>query len=100
VEIGGYEFVAPPGRSFNRVYRVNRATGEVNACQFEHGTGPGVTRCFPSGIGAGPQAAGDYGLVASNLQHEGGLFRVNRKTGAMSVCYVQNERTVCTEFAR
>ena len=41
----------------------------------------GVTLCFNSGEGAGLQAQGDYGLVASRLKEEGGIFRFNRRTG-------------------
>ena len=93
----GYEFAAPPATNADVVYRVDRATGEVGACVFS-AKGPtiGSTVCFPAGEGAGPQASGDYGLIASNSATANGLFRVNRNTGEMSVCYVLNERVVCT----
>ena len=97
---GEYEFEAPPGDNFNRVYRVNRTTGQVTACQYQQGPGVGVTLCFNSGEGAGPQAQGDYGLVASRLKEEGGIFRFNRRTGEMSICFVLNNLAVCTPPGR
>ena len=50
---GNYSFVAAPQKDLNRIYRVDRATGEVGACQYgvkEDNTG--VTLCFPGGEGA------------------------------------------------
>jgi hypothetical protein len=100
-ETTGYEFAAPPATNANLIYRVNRTNGEVSACQFAaKGPAIGSTVCFPAGEGAGPQSPGDYGLVPSNFAQEPGLFRVNRQTGDMSVCYVLNERIVCTAPAR
>ena len=93
----GYEFAAPPATNADLIYRVDRATGEVGACVFS-AKGPtiGSTVCFPAGEGAGPTPSGDYGLISSNLATASGIFRVNRNTGEMSVCYVLNERVVCT----
>ena len=98
---GKYEFAAPPGDNFLRVYRVDRATGEIGACEYgaKEGT-PGSTVCYPAGDGAGPQGAGEYGLVRSNLAKEGSVFRVNRNTGDMSICYVLDAKIVCTPSAR
>ncbi len=45
---------------------------------------------------AGPQTPGEYGLVASRHEREGGVFRVNYRTGEMSICYVFEEKVVCT----
>ena len=39
---------------------------------------------------------GEYGLVASRHEREGGVFRVNFRTGEMSICYVFEERAVYT----
>ena len=58
--------------------------------------GVGLTVCFPSGEGAGPQAPSDYGLMPSRHEKEGGIFRVNIRTGEMSICYVFDDKTVCT----
>ena len=55
-----------------------------------------MTLCFNACAGAGAQAPGEYGLVASRHEREGGVFRVNYRTGQMSICYVFDERVVCT----
>jgi hypothetical protein len=92
-----YDFVPAPQNDLNRIYRVDRATGEVISCQYglQEGT-VGATLCFAAGEGAGPQAPAEYGLVRSRHNREGGVFRVNYRTGGMSVCYVFDERVVCT----
>ena len=92
-----YDFVPAPQNDLNRIYRIDRATGEVISCLYglQEGT-VGVTLCFAAGEGAGPQAPAEYGLVPSRHEREGGVFRVNYRTGGMSVCYVFDERVVCT----
>ncbi|GGE37488.1 hypothetical protein GCM10007276_13630 [Agaricicola taiwanensis] len=98
-----YIFKAAPQTDINRVYRVNRLTGEVGACQYAlKDNSVGVTLCYATGEGAGPQSEpGDYDLVASSHEREGGIFRVNRRTGEMSVCYVLPPDTVvCTPSSR
>src|SRR5579872_6059293 len=92
-----YEFLAAPEIDLNRVYRLDKATGEVGACQYglKEGT-VGVTLCYPPGEGAGPQGSSEYALVASRHEREGGVFRVDLRTGMMSICYVLNEAVVCT----
>lgn len=97
-----FDFVPAPHQGLNRIYRVNKLTGEMGACQFglKEG-GIGVTLCYPAGEGAKAMAPGDYGLVASQHTAEAGIFRINRQTGDMSVCYVQNdEQVVCTAPAK
>ena len=92
-----YDFVAAPQTDLNRIYRVDKSTGEVTSCQYglQEGT-VGVTLCFGAGEGAGPQVPGEFTLVASRHEREGGVFRVNLRTGEMSVCYVFDEKAVCT----
>lgn len=92
-----FDFVPAPQTDLNRIYRVDRYSGEVSSCQYglQEGT-VGVTLCFGSGEGAGPQPPGEYGIVASRHEREGGVFRVNSRTGEMSVCYVFDEKVVCT----
>ncbi|MGO4572752.1 hypothetical protein [Microvirga sp. 2TAF3] len=92
-----YDFVPAPQTDLNRIYRIDRITGEVSSCQYglQEGT-IGVTLCFGYGEGAGPQTPGEYGLVASRHEREGGVFRVNYRTGDMSICYVFDEKVVCT----
>jgi hypothetical protein len=104
-----YEFLAAPEITLNRVYRLDRATGEIGACQYalkessdgaKESPGVGLTLCYPPGEGAGPQTPSEYSLVASHHQGEGGVFRVDLRTGMMSICYVLNDAVVCTPQAR
>jgi hypothetical protein len=101
-QAGNYDFVAAPQIDLNRVYRVDKATGEVGACQYglKDGAPVGVTLCYPAGEGAGPQSPSEYTLVASRHEKEGGVLRVDQRNGAMSICYVLNEAVVCTPPAR
>ncbi|MGB8277379.1 MAG: hypothetical protein WCF20_05540 [Methylovirgula sp.] len=101
VAAASYEFLAAPEIDLNRVFRLDKATGEVGACQYglKEGT-VGVTLCYPPGEGAGPQGSSDYALVASRHEREGGVFRVDLRTGMMSICYVLNEAVVCTPQAK
>ncbi len=95
-----YEFVPSPSQSLNRVYRIDRATGEVTSCQYALKEGTiGVALCFGSGEGAGSQTPGEYGLVSSRHTNESGIFRVNYRTGEMSVCYNLDDAVVCTPQA-
>ena len=97
-----YEFLAAPEIDLNRVYRLDKATGEIGVCQYglKDGAPVGVTLCYPPGEGAKAQAPSEYGLVASRHEREGGVFRVDLRTGAMSICYVLEEAAVCTPPAR
>lgn len=95
---GNYDFLAAPEIDLNRIFRLDKATGEIGACQFglKEGSPVGVTLCYPPGQGAGPQGSSDYALVASRHEQEGGVWRVDLRTGLMSSCYVLNESVVCT----
>lgn len=96
-----FDFAPAPQTDLNRVYRIDRSSGEVGACQFQlKEGGVGMTICFPSGEGAGPQPAGEYSLMPSRHEREGGIFRVNLRTGEMSICYVFDDKTVCTPQAK
>jgi hypothetical protein len=96
-----YEFLAAPETDLNRVYRLDKASGEIGACQYGlKEASIGVTLCYHPGEGAGPQAPGEYSLIASRHEREGGVFRIDMRTGNMSVCYVLNEAVVCTPPAR
>jgi hypothetical protein len=97
VTAGQFDFIASPQTDLNRVYRIDRVTGEVGACQYGLKEGSlGVTLCFPSGEGAGRQEPSEFALIASRHEREGGVFRVDQRTGAMSVCYVYEDKVVCT----
>ena len=96
-----FEFLAAPETDLNRVYRLDKATGEMSACQYglKEGT-VGATICYPPGDGGGAQQPSEYALVASRHEREGGVFRVDVRTGTMSICYVLNEAVVCTPPAK
>ncbi len=102
-----YQFLAPSQTDLNRVYKINRITGEVGACEFElDKTAPnsaaniGSTLCFAEGPGAGAQPPSDYRLIRSHDAADGGVFRVDLRSGAVSVCYVIKDRVVCTAAAK
>jgi hypothetical protein len=102
-----YEFQASPAKDLNRIFRLDRLTGEVTACQYALSPGKeelapgaiGVTYCYPSGEGAGKQEPSAYALIASHHEQESGVFRVDLRTGLMSVCFVFKEAVVCTQPA-
>ena len=99
-ETAQYEFLAAPQINLSLVYRLDKLTGDVIACQFAHNAGRsdvgpgafGVTNCYRSGDGATKQEPGDYGLIATRHEQEGGVFRVDYRTGALSICYLYFQR--------
>jgi hypothetical protein len=99
-QAGQYEFLAAPQINLSLVYRLDKLTGDVIACQFAHNPGRadvgpgafGVTTCYRSGDGATKQEPSDYGLVATRHEQEGGVFRVDYRTGALSICYLYFQR--------
>jgi len=101
-----YEFLACPAIDINRVYRLDKATGEVGACQYGLNSdtpkpgGIGITLCYAPGEGAGPQNSSEYALVTTHHASESGVFRVDLRTGTMSVCFVLNDAVVCTPQAK
>lgn len=98
-----YQFVPAPHNALNRVYRIDRLNGEVVACTFAVADDKpqGLTLCYPAGEGAKPGSPGDYALVASNHREEAGIYRVDRRAGTVSVCYVREEsEVVCTPPAK
>jgi hypothetical protein len=100
---GNYDFLAAPQTDLNRVFRLDRANGEVGACQYglKEGASIGVTLCYPPGEGAKAGPFSEYALVASRHTGEGGVFRVDLRTGLMSICFVLNESSVvCTPPAK
>ena len=60
----------------------------------------GQPSTHPAGEGAGPQPPSDYVLVPSRHEREGGIFRANVRTGEMSICYVFDDKVVCTPQAK
>jgi hypothetical protein len=101
LESPSYYFAAPPATDSDLIYRVDRKTGEVGACTFSpKGPTLGSTICVAAGEGAGPQRPGNYALVRSTWTQAKGIYRVNLVNGEVSVCYVLNERVVCTAPSR
>ncbi len=96
-----FDFLAAPEIELNRVYRLDTVSGEIGACQYGDKEGTiGVTLCYPPGEGARGQVASSYRLVASRHEREGGVFRVDQRTGLMSICYVLKLEVVCTPPAK
>ncbi len=95
-----WEFLAAPQINLSLVYRLDKLTGDVIACQYAHSPGKsdvepgayGVTSCYRGGDGATKQDPGDYGLIATRHEQEGGVFRVDYRTGALSICYLYFQR--------
>lgn len=91
-----FEFLAAPQINLSLVYRLDKLTGDVIACQYGHNPGKtdiepgafGVTVCYRSGEGAAKQEPGDYGLIATRHEQEGGVFRVDYRSGSLSICYL------------
>jgi hypothetical protein len=91
-QAGQYEFLAAPQINLSLVYRVDKLSGDVIG-RADVGPGAfGVTSCYRSGDGATKQDPGDYGLVATRHEQEGGVFRVDYRTGALSICYLYFQR--------
>ena len=95
-----YEVLAAPQINLSLVYRLDKLTGDVIACQYAHNPGKpevepgayGVTQCYRGGEGATKQEPGDYGLIATRHEQEGGVFRVDYRNGALSICYLYVQR--------
>jgi len=95
-----YAFLPSPQINFSLLYRLDRLTGDVIACQFGHNPGRndvgpgayGVTACYRGADGAINQPPGDYDLTSSRNEQEGGVYRIDRRSGAISVCYLYFQR--------
>ncbi len=95
-----YEFLAAPQINLSLVYRLDKLTGDVIACKFALNPNKtevepgfyGVTLCYRGGDGAAKQEPGDYALIATRHEQEAGVFRVDYRTGALSICYLYFQR--------
>ena len=75
-----YEFLAAPQINLSLVYRLDKLTGDVIACQFAKNPGKnevepgayGVTQCYRGGDGAVNQPPGDYGLLRRAMNRRAG----------------------------
>ncbi len=103
-----YDFLPAPQVNLSLLYRLDRLTGDVIACQFAHNPGKtdvgpgayGVTACARGGEGATNQPPGDYALMASRNEQEGGVYRIDRRSGAISICYLYFQRQGDREIDR
>ncbi len=92
-----YDFLAAPERDLNRGFS-SRSRDRRDRClpirpEGRHDRRHALLR---AGRGRRAAAASDYSLVASSHEHEGGVFRVDLRSGKMSICYVLNDKVVCT----
>lgn len=108
---GRWEFLPAPQINLSMVYRLDKLTGDVIACKYAYNPGKteiepgayGITTCYRGGEGATKQEPGDYGLIATRHEQEGGVFRVDYRSGALSICYLyfqrekQGDREVVTD---
>ncbi len=96
-----YIFSTPTAKNQNRVYWLDRYTGTVGACQYSKAQGGpnGAMVCFAPDAGAKGQPNSDYDLLPSNWDSEWGMFRVNKASGEISLCLVQDDKVVCTPQA-
>jgi hypothetical protein len=70
----------------------------MGACQYgiaKEGS-VGVTLCYKPGEGATAQTPSEYTLLASHHEREAGIFRLDLRSGSVSICYVLNDQIVCT----
>lgn len=96
-----FAFVTLP--SVNVLYRIDKQTGQVDACYYQPATDEaqvGSTQCYPSGDGATPQGPGRYDLMALPDSEGGAVFRVNSETGDISICWEADGKVVCTAAAQ
>jgi hypothetical protein len=92
-----YEFETPTSPETNSIYRLNTATGEINWCYWTKVEGKtiGKTQCDPAGENAGPQKPGVYGLMKSPYKTETAIYRVDKISGKVWLCFPESGKTVC-----
>jgi hypothetical protein len=92
-----YEFEIPTSSETSLLYRLNGATGEVNACYWAkvEGSPIGKIVCDPAGENAGPQKPGVYGLMRSPFKTETGVYRIDKIAGKVWLCFQDSGKTVC-----
>jgi hypothetical protein len=94
---GLYEFEIPTSPESNAIYRLNSATGEINICYWAkvEGNSVGKIECGAAGQNAGPQRPGVYGALRSPYKTETGVFRFDKLSGKVWLCFLDNGKTVC-----
>jgi hypothetical protein len=94
---GLFEFEIPNSPEANSIYRLNSATGEINVCYWAkvEGKTVGKIQCDPAGENAGPQRPGVYGVKRSPYKTETGVYRFDKLSGKVWLCFSENSKTVC-----
>ncbi|MEM9320893.1 MAG: hypothetical protein AAGA70_18095 [Pseudomonadota bacterium] len=88
-----FQILAPPSTEWNIVFRLNRATGEVTGCAYVEDETGNATRCYPAVDHAQAGEAGPYVLAASHNPSVRSVYRLNERTGAISLCWVAGWKT-------
>ena len=88
---------SPTSPETNAIYRLNTATGEINFCYWAKVEGKtiGRTVCDPAGENAGPQKPGIYGLKRSPFKTETAVYRIDKISGKVWLCFSDAGKTVC-----
>jgi hypothetical protein len=94
---GLFEFEIPNSPEANSIYRLNSATGEINLCYWAKVEGKpiGKIQCDPAGENAGPQRPGVYGILRSPYKTETGVYRFDKLSGKVWLCFSDSGKTVC-----
>ncbi len=81
----------------NRIYRIDASRARSGRASTARRKAPSASRsASPRATGPASRNPPNTASSASRHEREGGVFRVDMRTGAMSVCYVFDERVVCT----
>ena len=98
VAASNYDFLAAPETDLNRVYRLDKATGEIGACQYGLKEGSvGATLCYPPGEGATAMQQSEYGDKPKPMVEIGGkpmLWHIMRYYSSFGF----NEFVVCLGY--
>jgi hypothetical protein len=94
---GLFEFEIPNSPEANSIFRLNSATGEINVCYWAKVEGKpiGKIQCDPAGENAGPQRPGVYGILKSPYKTETGVYRFDKLSGKVWLCFSDSGKTVC-----
>lgn len=94
---GLFEFETPNSPEANSIYRLNTATGEISVCYWAKVEGKtlGKIQCDPSGQNAGPQRPSLYGVKKSPYKTETGVYRFDKLSGKVWLCFPEQGKTVC-----
>ncbi|MEM9050073.1 MAG: hypothetical protein AAGC92_15290 [Pseudomonadota bacterium] len=91
-----WQILAPPSAEWNIVYRLNRSSGEITGCAYIERAAGNVTTCYPAMDHARGGDPGPYTLAASNNSTVISVYRLNERTGEISLCWVAGwKNTLC-----